>query len=169
MQFTHEETTLEDKRKKAYETLLGLIGDYLRKGEAIEHLYQEMCNTLFQAIPHYSWVGIYALQGSDLLLKAFSGPQESPHARIPLGEGICGLAAKSGEIFVVSDVSKNSNYVPCFESTKSEIVVPIKYIDKVFGEIDVDSNQLDAFSPEDKVLLGMVADQLAAVLQKQSK
>lgn len=64
------------------------------------------------------------------------------------------------------DISKEPRFLACFPSTRAEIVVPIKYIDDVFGEIDIDSDRLDPFAEEDQKFLRMVADQLAAVVKK---
>ena len=47
---------------------------------------------LKERLPHYSWVGIYLLEGDTLVLGPFLG-KPSPHTRIPLGQGICGAAA----------------------------------------------------------------------------
>ena len=61
---------------------------------------------------------------------------------IPIGQGICGSAAKSGEIIVVPDVSKDPRYLACSPSTRSEIVVPILGTAGVVGEIDIDSDKI---------------------------
>jgi GAF domain-containing protein len=77
--------------------------------------------------------------------------------RIPVGEGICGAAAASGETEVVDDVDADSRYLACFPSTRSEIVVPIAYEGRVVGEIDIDSDRPAAFSDEDRAFLERVA------------
>jgi len=108
-------------------------------------------------VHHYSWVGIYLVEGNELILKTFSGPRETEHKIIPVGRGICGLAAEVGKTVVVQDVSKDNRYISCFPSTKSEIVVPIVKNGKAIGEIDVDSDYLNAFTEEDKNFLEEVA------------
>ena len=67
---------------------------------------------------------------------------------------------------VVPDVSKDSRYLMCFLETKSEIVAPIKYAAKVLGEIDIESNHLETFTQEDKLLLESLAAVLAEELSK---
>src|SRR5712692_5384273 len=105
---------------------------------------------LNSSVPTYSWVGIYVVQGTDLYLDAWSGPAATEHTRIPIGKGICGFAAKAGRTEIVSDVSKDPRYLQCCLSTKAEIVVPIINEGRVVGEIDIDGDQLDAFSTLDK-------------------
>jgi len=115
---------------------------------------------------HYSWVGIYMVEDGFLVLRVFSGEQETSHTRIGIGEGVCSLAAQTGETIIVPDISKEPRYIECFPSTKSEIVAPMVLEAEVVGEIDVDSDLLDAFSCEDKLLLGetakIIADKLVA-------
>jgi L-methionine (R)-S-oxide reductase len=112
---------------------------------------------LNSTVPTYSWVGIYIVEGNDLVLDAWAGPAATEHVRIPIGRGVCGFAAKAGRTEIVSDVSKDPRYLQCFLSTKSEIVVPISNQGHVVGEIDIDSDQLDAFSSVDREFLEAVA------------
>jgi L-methionine (R)-S-oxide reductase len=111
-------------------------------------------------LPGYSWVGIYLLDGNELVLGPYVG-KPSPHTRIPLGRGICGAAAAEKATIVVDDVSKDTRYLACSPETKSEIVVPIMRGSDVLGEIDVDSDHPAAFGQQDRVLLEAVAALLA--------
>ena len=116
--------------------------------------------TLKRRMPDYSWVGIYLLDGNELVLGPFEG-KPSPHARIPLGRGICGAAASEKATIIVDDVNADPRYLACSIETKSEIVVPIMLGGEVLGEIDIDSDRLAAFTAEDQTLLEAVAAQLA--------
>ena len=111
-------------------------------------------------VPYYSWVGIYLLEGDELVLGPFLG-KPSPHTRIPLNRGICGAAASQKVTIIVDDVNSDPRYLACSLETKSEIVVPILKGDTVLGEIDIDSAQPAAFTAEDRVLLEKVATALA--------
>ena len=102
------------------------------------------------------------MEGTDLVMDSWAGPAATEHTRIPIGKGVCGFAAKAGRTEIVSDVSKDSRYLECFASTKAEIVVPIVMDGKVVGEVDIDSDQLDAFSSLDREFLEAVAAKLAA-------
>ena len=115
---------------------------------------------LKEALPHYSWVGIYVLEGTELVLGPYLG-KPSPHTRIPLGRGICGAAATEKATIVVDDVNADPRYLACSAETKSEIVVPIMQDGEVFGEIDIDSDRPAAFGPGDRALLEPVAAMLA--------
>jgi GAF domain-containing protein len=107
---------------------------------------------------------VYLVEGDELVLRAWSGPHATQHVRIPIGQGICGLAARTKETVVVGDVSKDPRYLECFPETRSEIVVPILRDGVAIGDIDIDSDALDPFTPEDRGFLEELADGLAKVL-----
>jgi GAF domain-containing protein len=118
---------------------------------------------LKDAMPHYTWVGIYLIEGEELVLGPFIG-KPSPHARIPLGRGICGAAATEKATIVVDDVNADPRYLACSIETRSEIVVPIMDGTTVLGEIDIDSDQPAAFGAADRALVEQVAGLLAEAL-----
>jgi len=142
-------------REQAKEVLMKLdsaVG--ASRGKAAKEAIVKLLNS---SVPTYSWVGIYSVEGSELVLDAWSGPAATEHVRIPIGRGVCGFAAKAGKTEIVSDVSKDPRYLQCFLSTRSEIVVPISNKGVVLGEIDIDGDQLDAFSSIDREFLEAVA------------
>jgi L-methionine (R)-S-oxide reductase len=120
----------------------------------------EVVRVLKQQMPDYTWVGIYVLEGDELVLGPFVG-KPSPHARIPLHKGICGAAASQKKTIIVDDVDADPRYLACSLETRSEIVVPILRGSAVLGEIDIDSDKKAAFGPRDRELLESVAALLA--------
>lgn len=114
-------------------------------------------------LPHYTWAGIYLLEGDELVLGPYLG-RPSPHTRIPLGRGICGAAATGRATIVVDDVHSDPRYLACSIETRSEIVVPIIAAGsngRVLGELDIDSDRPAAFGQGDRDLLEAVAALLA--------
>ncbi len=117
---------------------------------------EAVVRTLKAADPRYTWVGVYLLEGSELVLGPFLG-KASPHTRIPLDQGICGAAAREAQTVIVDDVNADPRYLACSLETRSEIVVPIFADERVVGEIDIDSDLPAAFGPADRALLERVA------------
>ena len=122
-----------------------------------DEVLRKTVEILHDRFDHYSWVGIYLVEGDDLVLGPWKGPQATEHVRIPVGQGICGAAAASGRTEVVDDVNADERYLACFPSTQSEIVVPIAYEGKIVGEIDIDSDRPAAFGEADRTFLERVA------------
>lgn len=151
---------LNRERAKELLTMIDSEISKKEKNEALESVVKILNNT----VSTYTWVGIYAVKGDKLVLQSWSGPAPTEHFEIQIGKGICGFAAKSGRTEIVSDVSKDPRYIQCFASTRSEIVVPILSSNGVIGEIDIDSDQLDAFSLVDKEFLEAVAKKLSVII-----
>ena len=114
-----------------------------------EQLMTELVRFLHAEAPTYNWVGFYLLDESVQPPVLALGPDEgapTPHTRIPLEKGICGAAVSTGRTIVVDDVNSDPRYLACSLETKSEIVAPIYWNQKVIGELDVDSHSAAAFS-----------------------
>jgi GAF domain-containing protein len=124
------------------------------------NVVQQVVDFLQKHFKQYNWVGIYVVQNNVLVLGPWRGKVATEHTRIPIGSGVCGSAAQSGNTEIVDDVSKDNRYLSCFLSTRSEIVVPIKKGIKVVGEIDIDSDVFAAFDKNDAVFLEKIADML---------
>ena len=126
-------------------------------GEAV---MDEAVRVLKERVPDYTWVGIYLMDGDELVLGPYRG-KPSPHTRSPLGRGICGAAATEKATIIVDDVNADPRYLACSIETRSEIVVPIMDGARVLGEIDIDSDRPAAFTADDRDLLEQVAALLA--------
>jgi L-methionine (R)-S-oxide reductase len=136
---------------------LEAIERILNRGGDADELLQAVVDVLHDRFEHYSWIGIYLVDGEDLVLGPWKGPEATEHVRIPVGQGICGTAAATGVTEVVDDVNADPRYLACFPSTRSEIVVPIAYEGRVVGEIDIDSDRPAAFGEADRAFLERVA------------
>ena len=115
------------------------------------------------AMPQTSWVGIYWLRGGELVLGSFDGPP-TEHTRIPIGRGICGTAIQEGMDQRVDDVRDVENYLACSATVRSELVVLIRSHGQVIGQIDLDSDEVGAFSSDDECVMRTVADGFGGLL-----
>ena len=140
--------------------LLTAIGSAVAAAPTTESAMQQVVRLLKDGVPHYTWVGIYVVEGEELVLGPYIG-KPSPHTRIPLGKGICGAAVTEKATIVVDDVNADPRYLACSIETKSEIVVPIMRGGQALGEIDIDSDHAAAFGDRDRALLEPIAAMLA--------
>lgn len=147
-----------------YEKILKRLKIYLEvaKKPLHEKLFK-VCTILHDNIEKYDWVGFYFLKNSKLELGPFVG-EPTEHISIDIGEGICGQAAKTQRIFIVDDVSKETNYLACSPKVKSEIVIPIMKNGKILGELDIDSHEINGFNAKDKNFLEKLVEILILYL-----
>ena len=87
------------------------------------------------------------------------------HWRIPVGDGIIGAAAELGQPIRVGDVSKDSRYLTAVDSVRSELVVPLVVRGRVIGVVDVESRQLNYFTPDQQKLLELVASRIGTAIE----
>jgi GAF domain-containing protein len=150
-----------EERPVEHGDALNMIRAHIAEAPGPEAAAQRVVDLLNERFRHYDWVGVYWVEGDDLVLGPWIGPQATEHTRIPIGTGVCGAAAASGQTEIVPDVNADPRYLACFASTRSEIVVPIFQEGEVVGEIDIDGSDLDAFGPTDARFLEEVAALLA--------
>jgi L-methionine (R)-S-oxide reductase len=71
---------------------------------------------------------------------------------------------QSSETFLVQDVSEETTYLSCNENVKSEIVIPIFNSGQVFGELDIDSDEISPFTEKDTVFLKKIEEETSRFL-----
>ncbi len=141
-----------------FEELLSKVEDIVRHANMLrDDKLLQICHLLKDNIDYYDWVGFYFRNGDkeELLLGPYAG-EPTDHTVIPFGKGICGQVAVSNQNFVVPDVSAQDNYIACSMTVKSEIVVPLFVNEENIGQIDIDSEVLDAFTETDERFLESV-------------
>lgn len=144
--------------------LLNEIDAIIARNDTSRQRLDRIVELLHERIDHYTWVGIYMMDGNDLVLGPFRG-KPSPHTRIPLHQGICGAAASQKQTVIVPDVNADPRFLACSLETKSEIVVPVMDGSVCLGEIDVDSDTPNAFGESDSELLESLAGRLVPLIK----
>lgn len=107
----------------------------------------------------FDWTGFYRVTTPGLLK---IGPYQGGHGclTIPFERGVCGAAARSGEVQLVDDVEAFPGHIACSSTTRSEIVLPVwNGAGELLGVLDIDSDRPAAFTAED-------AKELAALLEE---
>jgi GAF domain-containing protein len=132
-------------------------------GSSRKDLLTKAADLIRDAGPPYTSVYLYMLSGEELVLEAWSG-RETEHVTIPVGKGVCGTAVATGKDQNVGDVRGRENYIACNLFTRSELVVLIRRGGKILGQIDIDSDQVDPFTPDEEHAVRQVAEALAVLL-----
>ncbi len=109
-------------------------------------------------LPALNWVGFYRMIDGELVLGPFIGRPAC--IRIPVGQGVCGAAARDAKTQRVADVHAFPGHIACDANSQSELVVPIVVDGTVVAVIDLDSPELNRFDEDD----ARGIEQLAALL-----
>lgn len=138
---------------------------------------------LIQKTFNFYYVAIFTLEPHEKKLRFRSSslalrrgkrrPQavEEKKISIPLevkiGEGLIGEAASAGTRIICDDVRSDPRYrfIPNLPRTKSEVVIPLKIEERILGVLDVQSNKLGGFHPNDLLVLDALADNIAQAIE----
>lgn len=128
---------------------------------------------LIQLTFKYYYVAIFTLEPGQQALTYRAGAADrrqgalSPALTVALGQGLIGIAAASGQEILSNDVSQEPRFrhVDSLPETRSEVVIPIKIENRVLGVLDVQSDQLHAFHPNDLLILRALSDSVSIALE----
>src|SRR5580704_7008477 len=87
------------------------------------------------------------------------------HWRIPLGDGIIGAAAATGQAIRVGDVLKDPRYMAAVDAVRSEMAVPLIVRGRVIGVMDIESRDPDYFTPAQQNILTLVASRIGTAVE----
>lgn len=110
---------------------------------------------LFNSLSDVNFAGVYRLENGELILGPFQGMPACVH--IPVGKGVCGVAAKTQITQIVPNMHEFAGHIACDSASNSEIVIPIFKNRKLWGVFDFDSTKLDNFDDMDKKYLTRIA------------
>lgn len=117
-----------------------------------------LATLLWETLAQTNWCGFYRRTGDRTLTV---GPYQGSMGclRIDLARGVCGAAARTGNIQRVPDVSLFPGHIACDDRTRSELVIPVMATGRVEAVLDLDSPHLDAFSEAEARLLQMLVEE----------
>ena len=135
----------------------------LEPGEALQWLVQESVQL------------VGASSGSLALVNPTSGlleieaavglPEAASSLTLRLGEGITGWVVQHGLPLRIGDVAVDDRYITARADVRSELAVPVNMDDEVRAVLNVDSEQPDAFSETDQLLLEELAGHATQVIR----
>ncbi|WP_299139131.1 GAF domain-containing protein [uncultured Tateyamaria sp.] len=145
-----------------YDTLAATL-DSLTAGETDEiALMATVVCEVHHSDQRFDWTGFYRVTEPELLkIGPYQGGLGCLH--IPFSRGVCGAAARTGEVQIVADVDAFAGHIACASSTRSELVLPVRNAaGNIIAVFDIDSDQPDAFTSEDADRLGRILDGIFA-------
>ena len=110
----------------------------------------------------FNWTGFYRVTGPRMLK---IGPYQGGHGclTIPFDRGVCGAAARSGQVQLVDDVDAFPGHIACASSTRSELVIPVHNGQgRLLAVFDIDSDLPAAFTETDARALQDILDRTFA-------
>lgn len=139
-----------------YETLSKTIAALTEGEDDAVSLMATVACEVHHSDNRFDWTGFYRVTGPEMLK---IGPYQGGHGClvIPFSRGVCGAAARTGDVQLVRDVEAFEGHIACASSTRSELVLPVfGGQGQLLGVFDLDSDQPDAFTQEDAAALATI-------------
>jgi nitrate/nitrite-specific signal transduction histidine kinase len=168
-----EDRTKQERQRAEQLRTINEISQKISSIIKLEDLLPYVANLLRQTFNYHN-VNIFLFEPNSgkLVLKAIclSGYQGLIPLDVPLEmgeEGVVAWVAKTGEPLLANDVAQEPrySYIEELNETKSELAVPIKIGDRIMGVLDIESENLDAFSDADLFTAQTLADQLGIAIE----
>jgi signal transduction histidine kinase len=150
-------------------------GKFLRTSiELNESEYLEKSVEIIKGDLHYDHVNVYRLDTYDHELTCVAAAcqdgkklvKEKYTVKIQEQESIIGLVVRTGQPHVTNNAVKDPHYLPtpAFPKTKSELVVPIKSRNRLYGVLDIQVQQSDYFLDQDLKAIEILANNIGWVV-----
>lgn len=145
------------EKEEKYELLCQQITSLVSGEHQAVSVMANVSAALKETFPErFFWAGFYCVNEGELQLGPFQGSVACMH--IQKGKGVCGTAWEQKQTIIVPDVEQFPGHIACSSLSRSEIVVPLlDQGNEVYGEIDIDSKELNAFDAVDKRYLEKIA------------
>jgi serine phosphatase RsbU (regulator of sigma subunit)/putative methionine-R-sulfoxide reductase with GAF domain len=166
----------QERMRAAHLELVSQIARQVNAVQDRDEIFEQVV-TLTQQTFNFFPVSIFDLdpQTGDAVLQASSDPNVSANsARIPANMGIVGAAAALGETIVCNNTADDPRYITSLQTqqtavehlAQAEIAIPLIVDDKVLGVLDVQSDQVGAFTESEQMVLEALAAEVASAIHK---
>lgn len=142
-----KQTSAQTQKSKLYASLVVQLLSLLKGEFDFTANAANFSALLFNSLPNVNWAGFYFLKGDELVLGPFQGNPAC--VRIPMGKGVCGVAAQQCETIIVPNVHEFPGHIACDVASNSEIVVPLFDGERLLGVLDLDSPLIGRFDDQD--------------------
>ena len=149
-------------------TLLTEISRELTSILNVDQLLQRIADLVTRIIDFQMFSILLVDPTGSLLQHRFSLRfNESVHLKheIPIGQGLVGNAAQSGQAVLAPDVSKDPRYIKANPETRSELCIPLIYKDKVIGVLDIEHTRRGYFNEDHVRIMTTMAAQVAIAIE----
>ncbi|MBS4034249.1 MAG: GAF domain-containing protein, partial [Ignavibacterium sp.] len=165
----------EKKRLGVAANITKLIGDTLIFDQvakkALRATIDFLSNNDEPVVGTFQWLDLKTMELVDIAGIGYKDGQEN--IRVPLGKGITGRVAETGEALLIKDVTElhwKELYIDVMAGDmRSELAVPLARDGEIWGVLNVESPKLAAFDENDKLLLQTIADQVMIALRNAQK
>ena len=132
------------KIEEKYDMMLSMLKSIIEDETDVITNISNAAALINAIIGRINWCGFYFVKNGELVLGPFQGMPAC--TRIKIGSGVCGTAVKDKKVIRVKDVHEFKGHIACDAASSSELVIPIIKDGKVYGVLDIDSEEVGRFT-----------------------
>jgi len=156
-------------------TVVNRLGQRLQKLMTLDQLGKVIIEVLHESM-HYEYCAVLVRNRQTDELITFAMDQNDPtnppitveemnSQGFRVGKGVIGWVVEHGKSQIINDVTSDPRFITFRNGIQSEMCVPIKTGERIFGAINVESTKPNAYSGTDLLLLETIATQLSIAIQ----
>lgn len=150
---------------------LSIYGVELNAAKSFQEIYDLTLDAMKQTLG-FEYAAFMIVKKSNLEVARQRGYEKPVFVKLPLDGtrgGVTVKCVKRHKPVVISDVRKSTDYVGAIKTIRSELAVPVIVEKDVFGVLNVESKELDAFDEKDTTLLQILASHAATAISNLKK
>lgn len=158
----------ETRERAAEQQMLFNVTTAAVTTQDLDEMLQTVADTIYENMGGTDLVIAMLDQDEGLLRESASagaGTERETPIELPLGEGLIGWVAMTGEPIIIGDVARSTRYLQMTPSTQSELAVPITVDQTVVGVINIESDIANAFDEDDLRLMQTLSGTLGAIIK----
>ncbi|MCE5209701.1 MAG: GAF domain-containing protein [Chloroflexi bacterium] len=153
-------------------TLVQTVSEQIANMTNLDDLCQKVTGLIHELFEFY-YVAIYIKRAADTQLRLMAMQHNAecgdfePALVIPAGQGIIGSVAQTGQELLAADVRNEPRYrfFDCLSETRSELALPLKTEERIYGVLDLQSDRLNGFHENDVIVLRALANNIALAIE----
>jgi signal transduction histidine kinase/putative methionine-R-sulfoxide reductase with GAF domain len=150
---------------------LSIYGAELNAAKSFQEIFELTLDAMKQTLG-FEYAAFMILRKNNLEVVCNRGYEKTVFIKLPLdgtNGGVTVKCANRRKPIIIPDVRKNKDYVGAASIIRSELAVPVVIEDEVFGVLNVESKELDAFDKKDAILLQILASHAATAISNLKK
>ena len=160
------EQVLEKRRLAARLTAIYNLSREILLLSDVKQICEAVLATIKQVLEFQTCaLGLIDEERNEIYWLATCGVGQPSRVSLNGGKGITAAAVQAGEPIYVPDVREDPRYIEVKKTTRSELAVPLEVQGRVIGVLNIESDEVDAFSPHDIKLLSILAAQTAVAIE----
>lgn len=137
--------------EEKYDTMLGMLRSLIEDEKSFITNISNSAALINALVGRINWCGFYFIEKGELVLGPFQGLPAC--TRIKIGHGVCGTAVKERKTMRIENVHNFEGHIACDAASNSELVVPIIKNNKVYGVLDLDSEEIGRFTELEQIYI----------------